>query len=141
LMHEYQQALLFIETFDSNKFNQFSYSKNVLYKRFQAMQAQYVGNIIERNNYLNSIIKELENFLVLNEQKVDSVFMTSNTEDILKDLGIAIMQYYYYRSILEGKDVVSKELDLKQVEKGQNEDVVNIIKDVFQEDFMIFIGF
>jgi hypothetical protein len=141
LKHEYQEALLFIKSTDDKKFNWSTYSKTILYKRFQAMQSQYHGNIIERNDYLDSIIKEIEVYIILNQQKIDSIFIIPNIEEILKDtLSTTIIQYYYYRSIMEGINTIEKELTLKQEKNEQNKDFFEVIKAYLQEDFMIFIG-
>ena len=139
LTHDYEQALQFIESLENEASILFPFYGNVLHRRFQAMQAQYLGNMTDRNEHLKFIINMIADYLMANRQEIDAMFMTSDAND-MRGIGVAIIQYYYYRSVLEGKDMVVAELFLKQEKEEINKDVLEIIIEFLEEDFMVFFG-
>jgi len=142
LTRDYEQALQFIKLLENEELDLvlFPFSGNVLYRRFQAMQAQYLGNMTERNEHLRFIVNRIADYLMENRQEVDAIFTVSDATGVLKGIGMAIIQYYYYRSVLEGVDVVTAELVLMQEKEGINKDVVEGIIVFLEADFMIFWG-
>lgn len=142
MKQDYSNALLFIETFEENLYGNMPYFQNLLKNRFNAMKSQSEGDTVLRDYYLNFIIKELEEYISLNKEKVDSLLKLSNANKILESpLSSAVIQYYYYRSINEGIENVENELVSTQKSIGGNNEFFDIIMSSFQEDFMVFIGF
>jgi len=141
LKKEYSDALMFIETFEDKMFGDLSYFKTILLYRFKAMQAHSDGKIKNRDDYLDSIIKELDKFILDNKNEVDSLLQLDDIEDILSNsLSTTLMQYYYYKSILEGHEKVQSEIYSVFDKKEGNKDFYEMIITTFNEDFLIFTG-
>ena len=67
------------------------------------MKSQYSGDTISRNKYIESIVVELKDSIANHSYEIDSVFRLSNIFDITKNRHtFTIIQYYYYRSQIEG---------------------------------------
>ena len=140
LKHDYDKALLFIDKYVW-EMDDLPYYKSVLKKRFRAMKLQSKGNMIERNEYLKSTVSEIDEFIGLNKRKVDSLFKMKDIKDILNNpLHMAIIQDYYYKSLLYGPDSIKKELDSIQKSDDINKDFIEMLKDFMDEDFMVFNG-
>jgi len=139
---DYSKALLFINTFNDGFFGDLTYFKNFLLNRFNAMRFQDIGDLKKRNDYLKFIVNDLEGFLVSNEGKVNSLFKLSDVEEILRNpISTPVIQYYYYKAMLEGTERTEAKLKLREKTKGGNKEFYEFIKTTFQEDFMIYIGF
>jgi len=141
LKKEYYDAIMFIETFEDNMFGDLPYFKTLLLYRFKAMQAHSSGKIKKRDNYLDSIIKELGKFVQENKNEVDSLLQIDDVEDVLNNsLSTTLIQYYYYKSILEGHEKVESEVYSVFDKKEGNKDFYKMIISTFNEDFLIFTG-
>lgn len=141
IQHNYKESLLFINTLDSIILDGIPYYKSLLKIRFLAMQSQADGNLKKRNEYLTVGIGLINNFLNENKTKADSIFALADISTILKNpISFAQNQYYYYKSILEGKDAIFKELDKLKYEKNVNKDYIEYLKPNTEDNFMEFNG-
>lgn len=141
IKQDFEQALVFIEKLDKGLFNELPYFRNLLRNRFLAMKYQSVNNIESRNSKLKICIDDIERFLLLNQFKVDSLLQLQEIDSILSSpLSTAITQYYYYKSILDGKEKVENEILEKQNGVNGNVDYFDYLVICLEEDFMVFIG-
>ena len=140
LKHDYDKALLFIDKYVW-EMDELPYYKSVLKKRFRAMELQSKGNMIERNKYLKSAVTEIDEFIVLNKTKVESLFKKDIKDILINPLHMAIIQNYYYKSLLYGSESIKKELDSIQKSDDTNKDFIEMLKDFMDEDFMVFNGY
>lgn len=138
---DYSKALVFINSLNADFFGDLTYFNSFLMNRFNAMLYQDIGDLDKRNEYLKFIVNEIEDFLVDNEEKVNSLFSLSEIEDILsKPISTSLMQYYYYKALLDGIENIEAELKYREETKGGNKEFYEVIKTTFQEDFMVYNG-
>lgn len=138
LSHNFTDAVLFIEK--SN--NSVLIEKNFLLNRFLAMQAHFAGDMGKRNAYLKAIILELDLFLATNDEEIKILLKLTDVNEILNSkFTTPLMQYYYYKSILEGSENIKAELNLQYKNKIISKELVDILTSTFDEDFLVFIGF
>lgn len=143
IKRDYPNALTFIDSLNNNLYSDLPYFKDLLRDRFQAMEAQEKGNKVMRNYYLKSIIKLLENYLSKNRTKIDSLLELPDVNKIIgTSQATAITEYYYYKSILVGKEKIIDELQMQQKSKGLNKEFYDYLISYLQEqnDFMVFNG-
>jgi hypothetical protein len=141
IKQDFAPALTFIDSIDRDLFGELPYFHNLLRNRFVAMRYQSENKIQSRNSNLKLSIDEIEDFLSLNKFKVDSLVQLQEIDKILSNrLSTALTQYYYYKSIVEGKENITNEISNKQNEINGNSDFFDYLKDCLEEDFMIFIG-
>lgn len=140
LKKEYMEAIGFINTLEKDKI--LPLNKSILLKRFYAMKAISNGDSISFNKYLKSIVEELKVNMTENSKEIDSVFRLPNILDITKNRHVySVIQYYYYRSQIEGSTKISLELDsIQQRTNGNIEFFDNMLKKNLDNDFMSFNG-
>ncbi|MBW6480543.1 MAG: hypothetical protein K0B37_14035 [Bacteroidales bacterium] len=142
LKQNYNDALQFIESFDENMFGELPYFKNFLNNRFIAMQAHFVGDSVTRNSYLNEIVAEIDLFLSMNDKEIKALLKLSDVNEILENpLTTSLMQYYYYKALLEGAENVKVKLNLLYRNQMISEEFKDILISIFDEDFLVFVGF
>jgi hypothetical protein len=138
LRQNFSDALLFIEKSNDSVLIE----KNFLFNRFLAMQAQFAGDMAKRNAYLKEIIKDLDMLLASNDKEIKSLLTLTDVSEILNSsFTTTLMQYYYYKSILEGSEYIKSELDLHYKNRIISEEFFDIMTSTFDEDFLVFIGF
>lgn len=141
LQQNYSEGLLFVKTFDEEMFSDLPYFKNLLLNRFKAMNSLSKGDTVERNSYLNYIIKDLKDFLNSHKKEIDSIYKLDNAQEILNSpYSTSIIQFYYYRSILEGDESIKKELNVLKDKESVNNDFLEVILTTLEHDFMVFMG-
>ncbi len=139
---DYNEALQFINTFDTEPFSELPYYKNLLTLRFKAMQAQNSNNWEERNKNLLEITQEINEYLKKNHKSVDSICKINSLDKILSSpLSTAISQKYYYESEVIGKDSVQNLILMKEKKGEINSEFAMYLLDFLDEDFLYFIGF
>jgi len=143
ITRDYPHALTFIDSLNNNLYSDLPYFKDLLKNRFKAMEAQDKENKVMRDYYLKSILERLKNYLYRNNTKIDSLLKSPDVNKILgTSQATAITEYYYYRSILFGKEKIIDELLMRQKSKGINKEFYDYLISYLQEqnDFMIFNG-
>jgi hypothetical protein len=141
IKQEFSQAILFIDSFEKDFNGDLPYYKNLLKNRFIAMQAQHENKFEIRDSCLNIGINEIELFLSNKKTQLDSLLKQQEIDSILSNpISTAITQYYYYKSIVEGRDKITNEIFDKQIEISGNKDFFDYLKICLEEDFMNFIG-
>ena len=140
LKKDYSEAINFINTLEKNKI--YPLNKPILLKRFYAMQSLNKGDTISHDKYIKSIIVELKDTMSNHSQEIDSILKLPNLLDITKNRQIfSIIQYYYYRSQIEGETKISCELDsTQQTIQGNKEFFDVVLKKILKDDFMSFNG-
>lgn len=138
---EYDLAVYFIDSLDKKIFNYLPFYQKLLKKRFLAMKAQENNDYKLRNSYINSIIDDINKYLISKKSEINTLITQKDINKVLSNSNhIALIQYYYYKSIVNGKEKIEEEINNKQKETNGNEDFFDIIKSVLDEDFMIFRG-
>lgn len=138
LRHNFSDALLFIEKSSDIVLIE----KNFLLNRFLAMQAHFAGDMVKRNAYLKDIIIDLEMLLASNDKDIKTLLtLTDVTEILNSSFTTSLMQYYYYKSILEGSENIKAELNLRYKNGIISEEFIDILTSTFDEDFLVFLGF
>lgn len=143
IKRDYPNALTFIDSLNNNLYSNLPYFKDLLRDRFKAMEAQKKGNKVMRDYYLKSIVKLLENYLSENSTKIDSLLKSSDANKILgTSQATAFTEYYYYKSILVGKEKIIDELQMQQKSKRLNKGFYDYLISYLREqnDFMVFNG-
>ncbi len=136
----FSEAIKFVKTFDKEMFSDLPYYQELLVNRFKVMEAIKENDINTRDKYLVKCIVIIDNYLLTNKYKVDSLLQQPNVENILKNpLSTALTQYYYYKSINNSKDVL-KDLKEKKQDKNINNEFIDYLMDYLQTDFMEFNG-
>lgn len=142
LKKDYNEALQFINTFDSEKFSELPYYQDIMTLRFKAMQAQNNNNWEEKDKNLLKITQEINKYLKINHKSVDSICKINSLDKILSSpLSTAISQKYYYESELIGKDSVQNLIIMKEKGGEINSEFAMYLLDFLDEDFLCFIGF
>lgn len=137
---EYDRAISFM---DSICFIGHDYScyEAVIRRRIQAMKYQSIGDITERNRYLQEIVNILDNYLANNSTVVDSVW--KNIDWGYEDsIVLATTQYYLYLSVLGGWRVTDRKLDSLYNNGKINQVGFEILQSICASygEFMIFKG-
>lgn len=138
---EYDRAISFM---DSICFIGHDYScfEAVIRRRIHAMKYQSIGDIPERNRYLQEITGILENYLATNTTVVDSVWNNIDWE-YEDSIVLATNQYYLYLSVLKGGEYTEKKIDSLYINGKINTIGLEILKSTCASygEFMIFKGF
>lgn len=137
---KFSEAIKFIGTFDKEMFSDLPYYQEFLINRFKAMEAIKENDINKRDKYLEECVTMVDNYLLANKVKVDSLLKQSSIDSILKSpLSTALTQYYYYKSVNNLKGVIN---DLREKKEGHNinNEFIDYLKDYLQTDFMEFNG-
>jgi len=141
LKKAYSEGIEYLKQIDFNIVSA-PYYKSTFLKRFHAMECQYKGDTICRNKHIKSILDDIEPFIEENREKIDLMCENEDENAIYQNpLFFSVQQYYYYKSLIEGVDVVEKELDLLEKNKNYNQGFLNGMKATFREDFLIFQGY
>ncbi|MFV0290426.1 MAG: hypothetical protein ACK5IJ_05930, partial [Mangrovibacterium sp.] len=128
------------KTFDKEMFSDLPYYQELLINRFKVMEAIRENDINTRDRYLAKCVVIIDNYLLANKQKVDSLLKQPNIENILKNpLSTALTQYYYYKSTNNINGIL-KDLNKKKREKNINNEFIDYLIDYLQTDFMEFNG-
>lgn len=136
----FSEAIQFVETFDKDMFSDLPYYQKLLINRFKAMYAIDKNDINKRDKYLERCVVMVEDYLLANKGKVDSLLKQPSIENILKNpLSTALTQYYYYKSVNDYKNV-KEELKEKKDKKGINSEFIEYLINYSQTDFMEFNG-
>jgi len=134
---DFQKAIDFIDSLDSKL-----YYKDLMSYRMKAMKAQYEGDTILRNKYINSIVLDVGDYMQQHKNEIDSLMTLPNLQIILETLhSIVLIQYYYYKAQLEGINNVKLQIDSLQRVVNGNEEYFEMIKQGLNDDFMHFAGF
>ena len=138
---DFEKAINFTDSLDSNLFF-LPYYKSLISNRVKAMKAQYEGDTIARNKFINTIVLEVGDYMEQNKNEIDSFMKLPDIEEVLKSpYSIVPVQYYYYKSLIEGVEKTKLQVDsLQQAIRG-NEEYFEMIKVAIDEDFMYFVGF
>ena len=138
---EYDRAISFM---DSICFVGHDYScyEAVIRRRIQAMKCQNIGDIPERNRYLQEIIDILENYLANNSAAVDSVWENIDWEYQYDSIVMSTNQYYLYLSVLKGGDFTYRKLDSLYINGKINSVGLEVLQNTCASrgEFMIFKG-
>lgn len=141
LKKEYDLALSFIDSLDKKLFNDLPFYQKMLKNRFLAMKAQENNDYELRNSYLNSITDDINKYLISKKSEIDTLLVQKDINKILSNPNsTALTQYYYYKSIVDGKEKIEEELNNKQKDINGNKDFFDYLKTSLDEDFMNFIG-
>lgn len=136
----FSEAIKFVKTFDKEMFSDLPYYQELLINRFKVMEAIRENDINTRDRYLAKCVVIIDNYLLANKQKVDSLLKQPNIENILKNpLSTALTQYYYYKSTNNINGIL-KDLNKKKREKNINNEFIDYLIDYLQTDFMEFNG-
>jgi hypothetical protein len=138
---EFSQALEFISKLDKDLFSNPPYYMSLLNNRFLAMNSAASGDLSKRNYYLKKSINEINTYISISKMDVDSMLILPDVNEILSsDLITAYTQFYYYRSIVEGYDKISGELDSLEAVSNGNSEFFEYMDSVLEMDFATFIG-
>lgn len=139
---DFSEAIYLVDSVNRPLFPRLPYYNAYLINRFKAMDYQLKGDLKNRNKCLKIITDDIQKFISLNEGKVDSLYHTTDIEEILRNpLHFTVIQFYYSKSIMQGSDFVMLELESLQSQKHINEDYFNLIGNTLKEDFMDFVGY
>lgn len=138
---DYEQAIDFIDSLDRRLYY-LPYYKNLVLNRVKAMKAQSEGDPVTRNKFINAIILEVGDYMVQHKNEIDSFIKLPNIQSILTSrFNMIPIQYYYYKSMVEGIDKTKSQVDSLQRAISGNEEYFEMIKGYMEEDFMVFKGF
>ena len=141
LQNKFSCALIFINNIDSSMYIDLPYFHHFLELRFMAMKAKYEGDSIRADSCLQIIVKEIGDFITKNKSEIIPLLTDTNINNIIKSpFSTAIFQYYYYKSLVEGKDSVEEELNHKKALNEINNEFVTYLISYLSEDFMNFNG-
>jgi hypothetical protein len=137
LKHEYENAIKFSDTLCKKDIISESYKK-IINNRFKAMEAQGLEDTIKRNLYIEKAFYEVNQLFLSREDEfynfLQKPYPTKYDESIIP------IQYYYYKSQIEGMEKVCSELDSLQKAINGDEKYFEMIKIMLEEDFMRFMG-
>jgi len=139
---KFSDAIYFLKSFDNPLLADLPYYNNFLLYRYKAMDYHSKGDIVNRNKCLKAIMDEVQQFILLNNDKMDSLYHSEDIKNILQNpLHFAPIQYYYSKSILYGSDNIKRELDSLQSTKKINKEYINYMYVCMYNDFMDFVGY
>jgi hypothetical protein len=141
IKYDYAIGIELIKQTEDSLLNMYPYYKSVILKRFYAMQCQYKGDTIKRNEYIRSIIDDIQPYIKENQYTIDTLCQNYSNITVISQKSkvfFAFIQYYYYRSIIEDNVSLAKELDLLEYQKHYNHECLEDIKYFWAEDFLIF---
>jgi hypothetical protein len=151
IKNEYENAINFSDTlYEKDIITE--YYKNILFNRFKAMEAQINGDTLIKNVYLKNAFSEIEQFFISHKPSIDSFlnmpYITAyeqselhyEVSELQKQYIIIPVQYYYYKSQIEGIDKVKAEVDSLQKAINGDEQYFETIRIMLEEDFMRFMG-
>ena len=139
---KFSDAVSFIKSLGNPLFADLPYYNNFLLNRYRAMNYQLKGDVLNRNNCLKNIMNEAQQFILLNNDKMDSLYRSNDINKILQNpLHFIPIQYYYSKSILYGSDSIKKEIDLLKRTKKINNEYINYMSVCINNDFMDFTGY
>jgi hypothetical protein len=146
MKHEYEKVIKFIDTLENKKLLYHPYQKNLLINRFNAMIAQEAGDTIKRNIYIKNIVSDVEQFMVMHKDTIELFFQMpygkskKEMNEIQIRYSLVPVQYYYYKSQIEGVEKVNAELDSLKNAICIDEGYFEVLKLSLEGDFMRFIG-
>ena len=139
---EFDQMLLCLDSIGLNeKMPQYPYLQTVYRNRILAMQYHEDGDVFSQDSCLNRVVIELGTYLEGHKSLIDSLLCNENKASIENSyIDFPIKQYFYYLTMLKGKQETDSILNsLKQTE-AYNMDYLEMLENVFDDDFMVFSG-
>lgn len=139
---EFDQMLLCLDSIGLNeKMPQYPYLQTVYRNRILAMQYHEDGDVFSQDSCLNRVVIELGTYLEGHKNLIDSLLCNENKASIENSyIDFPIKQYFYYLTMLKGKQETDSILNsLKQTE-AYNQDYLEILGSVYDDDFMVFSG-
>jgi hypothetical protein len=136
--HDMSNAIKFISTLDSSLFYPFYY-KNLLLNRFKAMAAQEKGDTLNKNIFLENIVSDIKEFISLHQDELDTLMQSQSI--LQSPYSFAPIQFYYYKSQIEGIEKINTEIDSLQQAINGDEEYFWMIRTGLQYDLMAFTGF
>lgn len=139
---EFDQMLLCLDSISLNeKMPQYPYLQTVYRNRFLAMQYHEDGDVFSQDSCLKRVVIELGTYLEGHQNLIDSLLCNENKAPIENSyIDFPIKQYFYYLTMLKGKQETDSILNsLKQTE-AYNQDYLEMLENVFDDDFMVFSG-
>ena len=105
------------------------------------MQYHEDGDVFSQDSCLNRVVIELGTYLEGHKNLIDSLLCNENKASIENSyIDFPIKQYFYYLTMLKGKQETDSILNsLKQTE-AYNMDYLEMLENVFDDDFMVFSG-
>jgi len=137
LQHDYDAGIELISTLEDPFLWEIPYYNSVLLKRFYAMKSLYQGDTVTYKQYVHSILEEITPFIIEHQATLDTLCKNDLSTIFKNSLSFAQIQYYYYKSIVESSDTISKELDLLK-QKGYEHRYIRFIEAVFEKDFLFY---
>lgn len=139
---EFDQMLLCLDSIGLNeKMPQYPYLQTVYRNRILAMQYHEAGDVFSQDSCLNRVVIELGTYLEGHKNLIDSLLCNENKASIENSyIDFPIKQYFYYLTMLKGKQETDSIFNsLKQTET-YNLDYLEMLENVFDDDFMVFSG-
>ena len=140
---EFSQMLLCLDSISLNEIMpQYPYLQTVYRNRILAMQYHEVGDVFSQDSCLKRVVIELSTYLDGHKSLIDSLLCNENDASIENSyIDFPIKQYFYYLTMLKGKQETDSILNsLKQTE-AYNQDYLEILGSVYDDDdFMVFSG-
>jgi hypothetical protein len=136
----YDEGIIFINSQCDSIFPIFDYYQNLLENRFLAMKYQNKGDTLNRNKYIELIIKQLDTYINNHQDQIDEMMRNSTKENFFQnEYFFPVLQYYFYEYFLRGEDNYENKLShFKQ--KRYNIELLSILR-FSNENFMIFNGY
>ena len=141
--HQYDEAIKYLE----DKKDSLPYMPEMPFywsnckNRFYAMKYTYKGNLRMKKKYIRQIVKNIDGFLKVNQEALDSICINNDLTTITQNtLPWCLCYYYYYLGIIKDSCFIADKLyELKR--KGYNQYFIDFIKETDNGDFLIFSGY
>lgn len=137
LQKEFKKSYEFINSLSDTILMYLPYYKTVIFNRFKAMDAQYKNDFKTRDLFLKENLSILENFYKQNKDTINKHIKQKNYNNFCHFFN----QYYFYKYQLFDKDSLNNELDSLIINFNVDENLIKIIKEQSQSDFMEFNSF
>lgn len=111
ILREYDKALstCFNDTIVID--GRFPFLQSIFKERFQAMKAHDDKNIEERDHYLMKIMETISNYMNQNGHEMAELMDKQNTTEKVDGHIILLRNYYFCKTIVDGKDAAIYSLD------------------------------
>lgn len=139
--HELEQAISYLDSLDLKEHIAFPYLQDVYHNRLLAMKFHQEGNVISQDSCLNLIVDKISDYLAENKETVDSILGEKDVVSITRScIDFPIKQYFYYLTVLKGKQEIGSIVDSLQQIGAFNLDYLETLRYIYDDDFMVFSG-
>lgn len=139
---EYGRAVSCIDSIGlKDKLSQYPYLQSIYHKRFLAMQYHKNEDYISQDSCLKLIVDELDTYISDNKESIDSLLGERDASSMEKSrFDLPMKQYFYYLTILKGKQEIDLVVDSLRQIGTYNFDYLEILRNIYDNDFMVFSG-